>query len=162
MFMDFTTEAPEMNVPPVWANTAPDNGTVVGTPGEGTWTFASADLGNSWASDDNGWSLNCEFDEEGWSVFTNVLGNFFVTQPANSEQSTATCTAVDPLGAVDENDTRTWTFGTLYTATATVDDDGQFARLTIAPSGLVDEFLLTASAAQNEVVGGSSAPHTVS
>ena len=161
MFMDFTTEAPEMNVPPVWANTAPDNGTVVGTPGEGTWTFASADLGNSWASDDNGWSLNCEFDEEGWSVFTNVLGNFFVTQPANSEQSTATCTAVDPLGAVDENDTRTWTFGTLYTATATVDDDGQFARLTIAPSGLVDEFLLTASAAQNEVVGGSSAPLTV-
>ena len=87
MFMDFTTEAPEMNVPPVWANTAPDNGTVVGTPGEGTWNFASADLGNSWASDDNGWSLNCEFDEEGWNVFTNVLGDFFVTnRPTASSQ----------------------------------------------------------------------------
>ena len=42
-----------------------------------------------------------------------------------------------------------------------MDDDGQFARLTIAPSGLVDEFLLTASAAQNAIMGGSSVPLTV-
>lgn len=161
MFIDFTTQEPDMNVPPVWTSTVPANGTVVPTPGEGTWRFASADTGNGWASDENGWSLDCDFDEEGWSVFTNVLGDFFVTQPASSSQSTAVCTAVDPLGAVDENDTKTWTFGTLYTATGTVDEDGQSARLTVTPSGLVSEFLLTARAAQNDLLGGSGETITV-
>lgn len=161
MFMDFTTQEPETNEPPIWTSTAPANGTIVPTPGEGTWRFASADIGNAWASDENGWSLNCEFDEEGWSVFTNVLGDFYITQPASSSQSTAVCSAVDPLGAVDENETKTWTFGTLYTATGTVDEDGQSARLTVAPSGLVSEFIFTARATQNEQLGGDGESITV-
>ena len=127
----------------------PANGSIVPTTGAGTWRFATADVGNAWAADENGWSLQCTFDEEGWSVTTNVLGDFFVNQPDTSQQATATCTAVDPLGAQDENDTRTWTFGTLYTATATVDDNGKNARLTITPTGLVSEFLFSAKAVQN-------------
>ncbi len=161
MFMDFTTQEPAMNDIPAWTGEAPDNGTIVPTSGTGTWPFASADVGNAWATDENGWSLQCSFDEAGWSVFTNVLGDFFITQPADSTQATATCTPVDPLGASDENDTRTWTFGTLYTATGTVDDDGKNARLTITSTGLVNEFLFSARATQNGQLGATGETVTV-
>ena len=161
MFMDFTTQEPAMNDIPAWTGEAPANGTIVPTSGAGTWPFASADVGNAWATDENGWSLQCSFDEAGWSVSTNVLGDFFITQPADSTQATATCTPVDPLGASDENDTRTWTFGTLYTATATVDDDGKNARLTISSTGLVNEFLFSARATQNGQMGAIGETVTV-
>lgn len=161
MFMDFTTQEPAMNDIPAWTGEAPANGTIVPTSGTGTWPFASADVGNAWATDENGWSLQCSFDEAGWSVSTNVLGDFFITQPADSTQATATCTPVDPLGASDENDTRTWTFGTLYTATATVDDDGKNARLTITSTGLVNEFLFSARATQNGQMGATGETVTV-
>ena len=161
MFMDFTTQEPATNDIPAWTGEAPANGTIVPTSGTGTWSFASADVGNGWATDENGWSLQCSFDEAGWSVSTNVLGDFFITQPADSAQATATCTPVDPLGASDENDTRTWTFGTLYTATATVDDDGKNARLTITSTGLVNEFLFSARATQNGQMGATGETVTV-
>ena len=161
MFMDFTTQEPAMNDIPAWTGEAPANGTIVPTSGTGTWPFASADVGNAWATDENGWSLQCSFDEAGWSVSTNVLGDFFITQPADSTQATATCTPVDPLGASDENDTRTWTFGTLYTATATIDDDGKNARLTITSTGLVNEFLFSARATQNGQMGAIGETVTV-
>lgn len=161
MFMDFTTQEPAMNDIPAWTGEAPANGTIVPTSGTGTWPFASADVGNGWATDENGWSLQCSFDEAGWSVSTNVLGDFFITQPADSTQATATCAPVDPLGASDENDTRTWTFGTLYTATATVDDDGKNARLTITSTGLVNEFLFSARATQNGQMGAIGETVTV-
>ena len=161
MFMDFTTQEPAMNDIPAWTGDAPANGTIVPTSGTGTWPFASADVGNGWATDENGWSLQCSFDEAGWSVSTNVLGDFFITQPADSTQATATCAPVDPLGASDENDTRTWTFGTLYTATATVDNDGKNARLTITSTGLVNEFLFSARATQNGQMGAIGETVTV-
>ena len=161
MFMDFTTQEPATNDIPAWTGEAPANGTIVPTSGTGTWSFASADVGNGWATDENGWSLQCSFDEAGWSVSTNVLGDFFITQPADSAQATATCTPVDPFGASDENDTRTWTFGTLYTATATVDDDGKNARLTITSTGLVNEFLFSARATQNGQMGATGETVTV-
>ena len=161
MFMDFTTQEPTTNDVPAWTDDAPANGSIVPTTGAGTWRFATSDVGNAWAADENGWSLQCTFDEEGWSVTTNVLGDFFVNQPDTSQQATATCTAVDPLGAQDENDTRTWTFGTLYTATATVDDNGKNARLTITPTGLVSEFLFSAKAVQNGQMGAAGETITV-
>ena len=105
--------------------------------------------------------LQCVFDDNGWSVSTNVLGDFFITQPEGATQTSATCHAVDPLGAVDENDSRTWTFGTLYTATGTVDEDGKNARLTITSSGLVSEFLFSAKALQNGQLGGTGDTITV-
>lgn len=161
MFMDFTTQELEMNDPPTWESTAPANGTIIPTPGEGTWNFVSASVGKSWATDSNDWTLQCAFDENGWGISTNVIGDFFITQPAGSSQSTATCHAVDSLGVVDENDSRTWTFGTLYTATGTVDEDGKNARLTITPTGLVNEFLFSARASQNGQLGGESETITV-
>ena len=88
MFMDFTTQEPEANDIPMWTQTTPDNGTKIPTSGTGTWLFATAETGNAWATDNNGWSLQCAFDEDGWSVTTNVIGDFFVTQPAGSSQST--------------------------------------------------------------------------
>lgn len=161
MFMDFTTQEPAMNDVPAWTDDAPANGTVVPTSGTGTWRFATAEVGNAWAVDENGWSLQCSFDKAGWSVSTNVIGDFLFTQPAESSQATATCMPVDPLGAVDENNTRTWTFGTLYTATATVDDDGKTARLTITSTGLVNEFLFSARAVQDGQMGGNGETVTV-
>ena len=156
MFMDFTTKEPDMNDVPAWTASAPGNGTIVPTSGAGTWQFATAATGNTWATDEDGWALNCDFNDEGWSVSTNVLGDFFITQPEGATQSTATCQAVDPLGAVDENNTRTWTFGTLYTAEGSVDEDGKNARLTITSTGLVNEFLFSGRAFQNEQLGGAS------
>ena len=162
MFMDFTTEEPASNDIPSWTNDAPTNGTRIPTSGEGTWPFATAETGNAWATDDNGWSLQCTFDEAGWDVSTNVLGDFFVTQPAQSSQSTAICHAVDPLGATDENDSRTWVFGTLFTATAVVDEAGKNAIMSVTSSGLVEEFLMSARAVQNGMLGGEGQSVTVS
>ncbi|MGB1679526.1 MAG: hypothetical protein ACPHFV_05730 [Poseidonia sp.] len=161
MFMDFTTQEPETNDAPAWTAQAPENGTKIPTSGAGTWRFATAETGNAWALDNDGWSLQCVFDDNGWSVSTNVLGDFFITQPEGATQTSATCHAVDPLGAVDENDSRTWTFGTLYTATGTVDEDGKNARLTITSSGLVSEFLFSAKALQNGQLGGTGDTITV-
>ena len=45
--------------------------------------------------------------------------------------------------------------GTLYTATGTIDEDGKNARLTITPTGLVNEFLFSARALQNGQMGGA-------
>ena len=153
IFMDFTTQEPTTNDAPVWTDQAPNNGTIVPTPGSGTWQFATSEVGNAWASDDNGWSLDCEFDAAGWTVSTNVLGDFFITQPESSSQSTATCTPVDPLGASDENDTRTWTFGTLFTATAALDEEAKNAIIQVSSTGLVSEFILDMRATQNDMKG---------
>jgi len=161
MFMDFTTEEPASNDIPAWTSDAPANDTRVPTSGEGTWPFATAETGNAWANDENGWSLQCTFDEAGWEVSTNVLGDFFVTQPAQSSQATAVCLAVDPLGATDENDSRTWVFGTLFTATAVVDEAGENAIMSVTSSGLVGEFLMSTRAIQDGVLGAEGQTVTV-
>ena len=155
MFMDFTTEEPATNDVPAWTADAPADGTKIPTSGAGTWQFADASTGNGWATDENGWALNCAFDEAGWSVTTNVLGDFYVTQPTGSVQSTAVCQAVDPLGATDGNDTRTWVFGTLYSATGVLDESGSSATLTVTSAGLVDEFMFEVRAAQGTNLGAA-------
>jgi hypothetical protein len=162
MFMDFTTQEPATNDVPVWSASAPSNGTAVPTSGAGTWRFATANIGNTWASDENGWALRCTFDQTGWSVSTNVLGDFFVTQPTGSDQATATCNAVDPLGATDENDTRVWNFGTLFSATATLDETGKNAIMSVTSHGLVSEFLFSVRASQDGVLGSTGDTMTVS
>lgn len=153
MFIDFTTQIPESNEAPIWNSLAPSNGSKIPTLGTGTWRFATAALGNGWASDDDGWALHCDFEQAGWSVMTDVLGDFYVTQPVSSSQSMATCLAVDPLGKTDENDTRTWQFGTLFSATGEVDESGKNAVLSISSAGLVDEFLFAVRASQLGVLG---------
>ncbi len=153
MFMDFTTEEPVGNEPPEWTSTAPANNTKIPTQGTGTWMFVDKATGSAWATDDDGWALNCTFDEAGWSVSKNVIGDFLVTQPAGASQATATCTADDPLNQRNENDTRTWVFGTLFTATGTVDADGKNAVMSIQPGGLVTDFIINAQAVQNGQLG---------
>lgn len=160
VFMDFTTEVPEMNDFPVWTSSVPENGTRIGTNG-GTTMFASADVGNQWASDNNGWSLDCTFDADGWSISTDVLGNFFVTQPSDSTSSTATCHPVDPLGATDENNTRMWTFGTLFTSTAVVSEDGKTAVMTVTPTDFIDQFIVYPYAMQGSFEVSDDASATV-
>ena len=161
MFMDFTTQEPATNDIPTWTADAPSNDTRIPTSGEGTWPFADAETGNAWAVDENGWSLHCTFDQAGWEVSTNVLGDFFVTQPATTDQATAVCQAVDPLGATDDNDTRTWVFGTLFTATAVVDENGNNAVMSVTSSGLVDSFMISTRAVQNGVLGAEGQAVTV-
>ncbi len=160
VFMDFTTEVPEVNDVPVWTSTVPENGTRIGTNG-GTTMFAAAEVGNQWANDDDGWSLDCTFAEEGWSISTNVLGDFFVTQPTGSTSSTATCHPVDPLGATDENNTRMWTFGTLFTSTAVVSEDGKTAVMTVTPTDFIDQFIVYPYAMQGSFEVADDASGTV-
>jgi hypothetical protein len=161
IFMDFTTEIPEVNDVPIWTSTAPVNNTRIATNG-GTTMFVHADTGNQWASDDDGWSLDCTFDTEGWSLSTNVLGDFFVSQPADSSSAKATCAPVDPLGATDENDTRTWEFGTLFTSTAVVSEDGKSVVMTVTPAGFIDQFIIYPHALQDGYEGPDDATASVS
>ena len=161
VFMDFTTQIPEVNDIPVWSSTAPSNGTRIATNG-GTTMFADANTGNQWANDDDGWSFDCTFDSDGWSISTNVLGDFFVTQPSDSSSATASCVPVDPLGAADENDTRNWTFGTLFTSSAVVSDDGKSAVMTVTPAGFIDQFIIYPHAVQDDFEVSDDASGTVS
>tara|TARA_X000001036_G_scaffold232816_1_gene217465 strand:- start:876 stop:2885 length:2010 start_codon:yes stop_codon:yes gene_type:complete len=162
VFMDFTTQIPEVNDIPLWTSSAPENGTRIATSG-GTTMFADADTGNQWATDDDGWSLDCTFDADGWSLSTNVLGDFFVTQSANSGDSAqATCVPVDPLGAKDENNTRTWEFGELFTSTAVVSEDGKTVVMTVTPTGFIDEFIIYPHAVQDGYEGLDDATASVS
>ena len=161
MFMDFTTQAPLTNSPPAWTANAPANGTVVGTGGPGTTMFSTGLESGSWATDDDAWRLSCDFAEDGWTVTTNVLGDLFVNQPTDQASSMATCHLVDPLGANDTNDTRTWSFGTVITGTASISQNGQGITILLNNTGLVDSAVVQLRTVQDGLQGSVSENTTV-
>ena len=153
MFMDFTTQAPLNNAAPEWTDAAPENGTVIGTTGAGTTLISTGTTASMWGEDEDGWQLMCEFDQPDWTVTSNVLGDLFVNQPTTSSVANGTCQLVDPLGAVDENDTRTWTFGTLFTATGNVADDGMGGTVELTGTGLMAAATVQLQAVQGQRTG---------
>ena len=161
MFMDFTTQAPLTNTAPSWTTSVPSNGTVVGTGGPGSAMFATGGTASDWAQDEDGWRLSCDFDAEGWSVTANVLGDLFVNQPAEQAASTATCHLVDPLGANDTNDTRTWSFGTIITGSATLGASGQDLTVYLNSTGLVDSATVRLNTVQDGLRGSATDNITV-
>ena len=106
------------------------------------------DSTENWASDDDGWALDCDFDVSGWSSQMDEDGALIITS-VGTGSSQATCSLVDPFGATSES-SRTWTFGQLFTSSAIINEQTEELELTITPTGLVGEMTMMVHAHQPE------------
>jgi len=147
IYIDFTTQLPEENDVPIWHNSAPADGKIIPLSRDGTVIVIDGDTTESWASDDNGWTLDCDFVEEGWSSQMDEDGAFIITS-VGTGSSQATCNLLDPFGATSEL-SRTWTFGQPFTSSATMNEETDELEFTIIPTGLVGEMTIVAHAHQS-------------
>lgn len=151
LFIDFTTAEPESNDVPVWTNMKPNNNSIIPLmTGTEYLTVTNEEL-SDWASDSNGWNINCAFAETGWSSRQDESGNFLVNSPSGASSSMATCSVTDPFGATAD-ETLDFTFGQPFTATAAI-NDGENIDFTITPTGLVAEMTVSAHAHQDSSMG---------
>jgi hypothetical protein len=166
LFIDFTTAAPESNDIPQWTGAAPSDNTIIPIMNGAEYSAVSGDVISTWASDTNGWNLECTFADMGWSSRQNQDGDLLVTSPSGTTTSTAECAIKDPFGA-QNNDTLTFTFGQPFTATGEI-TDGENVDFTITPTGMVGELSIAAHAHQMQIMGGmrsasiTNAPVTIS
>ena len=151
LFIDFTTAEPESNDIPQWTSYHPNNNSIIPLmTGTEYLTIAADDLAD-WATDSNGWNLDCAFTDAGWSARQDETGNLLVTSPSGSASTVATCGVVDPFGAVAV-ETLDFTFGQPFTASAEI-NDGENIDFTVTPSGLVAEMTVSAHAHQDGNMG---------
>ena len=68
----------------------------------------------------------------------------------------ATCHLVDPLGANDTNDTRTWSFGTVITGTASIGQNAQSVTVLLNNTGLVESAVVQLRTVQDGLQGSVS------
>jgi hypothetical protein len=113
-------------------------------------TVAADDLAD-WATDSNGWNLDCTFTDAGWSARQDETGNLLVTSPSGTSSTVATCGIIDPFGAVAV-ETLDFTFGQPFTATADI-TDGENIDFTVTPTELVAEMTVSAHAHQDGNMG---------
>ena len=151
LFIDFTTTAPGSNDIPQWSGAAPNNNSIIPIMNGQEFSAVSGEDISSWASDSNGWSLECSFADLGWSSKQDQDGNLLITSPAGTDTTTAECGIKDPFGA-QNNDTLSFTFGQPFTSAAEI-TDGENIDFTITPTGLVNEFSITAMASQLQTLG---------
>ena len=151
LFIDFTTDAPESNDIPQWTGAAPSDNTIIPIMNGGEYSAVLGDEISTWASDTNGWNLECTFADMGWSSRQNQDGDLLVTSPSGTATTTAECAIKDPFGA-QNNDTLTFTFGQPFTATAEI-TDGENVDFTVTPTGLVSELSVAAHAHQMQIMG---------
>ena len=166
LFIDFTTSAPESNDIPQWTGAAPSNNSIVPIVNGAEYSAVLGEDVSTWATDTNGWSLECTFADMGWSSRQNQDGDLLVTSPSGTATTTAECAIKDPFGA-QNNDTLTFTFGQPFTATAEI-NDGENIDFTVTSTGLVSELSIAAHAHQMQIMGTmrsvslTSAPVTIS
>lgn len=155
LFIDLTTMPPETNEAPVWGTAAPVDDTVfpMFVQGNEELIVIGEDLAD-WASDDNGWSIDCAFDETGWSSRMNGDGDLLAIA-GTSESSTATCSLVDPYGE-NADSTRTWRFGQPLSFSATEGTYGDSVDIEVTPTLLVQSISLDLAATQSGTDGPSS------
>ncbi len=151
LFIDFTTDAPESNDIPQWTGAAPSDNSIIPIMNGGEYSAVLGDEISTWASDTNGWNLECTFADMGWSSRQNQDGDLLVTSPSGTATTTAECAIKDPFGA-QNNDTLTFTFGQPFTATAEI-TDGENVDFTVTPTGLVSELSVAAHAHQMQIMG---------
>ena len=151
LFIDFTTAEPESNDIPQWTNAKPNNNSIIPLMTGTEYLTVTAEELSDWATDSNGWSLDCEFAENGWTSRQDETGNLLVSSPSGAISSVATCSVSDPFGAVAE-ETLDFTFGQPFTAAAAI-SDGKNIDFTITPTGLVAEMTLSAHAHQDNAMG---------
>jgi len=168
LFIDFTTSAPESNDIPQWTGAAPSDNTIIPIMNGGEYSAVSGEEISTWASDTNGWNLECTFADMGWSSRQNQDGDLLVTSPSGTSTTTAECSIKDPFGA-QNNDTLTFTFGQPFTATGEI-TDGENIDFTLTSTGLVSELSVAAHAHQMQIMGtmrsvsltNANAPMTIS
>ena len=148
IYIDFTTQEVEDNDIPIWSSSAPDEGKIIPLSDAGTVIVVDGGITESWASDDHGWTLDCNFVEDGWSSQMDENGAFIITS-VGTGSSQATCNLVDPYGESSEL-SRTWTFGQLFTSSAVMNEESEELELTITPTGLVGEMTIMAHAHQSD------------
>tara|TARA_B100001564_G_scaffold81746_1_gene65788 strand:- start:445 stop:2391 length:1947 start_codon:yes stop_codon:yes gene_type:complete len=151
LFIDFTTAAPESNDIPQWTGAAPNDNTIIPIMNGGEYSAVSGEEISTWASDTNGWNLECTFADMGWSSKQNQDGDLLVTSPSGTSTTTAECSIKDPFGA-QNNDTLTFTFGQPFTATGEI-TDGENIDFTLTSTGLVSELSVAAHAHQMQIMG---------
>jgi hypothetical protein len=151
LFLDFTTSAPGSNDAPQWSGAAPNNDSIIPIMNGEEFIAVSGEDISSWASDSNGWVLECNFADMGWSSRQDQDGNLLVTSPSGTETTTAECGIKDPFGA-RSNDTLSFTFGQPFIASAQI-TDGESIQFTMIPNGLVSELSITASSYQMKAIG---------
>ena len=147
IYVDFTTQEVEDNDIPIWSSSAPDEGKIIPLSDDGTVVVVNGDITENWASDNHGWTLDCNFVEDGWSSQMDEDGAFIITS-VGTGSSQATCNLVDPYGETSEL-SRTWTFGQLFTASAAMNEQSEELEFTITPTGLVGEMTIMAHAHQS-------------
>jgi hypothetical protein len=147
IYIDFTTQQVEDNDIPIWSSSAPDEGKIIPLSDAGTVIVVDGGITESWASDDHGWTLDCNFVEDGWSSQMDENGAFIITS-VGTGSSQATCNLVDPYGESSEL-SRTWTFGQLFTSSAVMNEQSEELEFTIIPTGLVGEMTIVAHAHQS-------------
>lgn len=147
IYVDFTTQEVEDNDIPIWSSSAPDDGKIIPLSDDGTVVVVNGDITENWASDNHGWTLDCNFVEDGWSSQMDEDGAFIITS-VGTGSSQATCNLVDPYGETSEL-SRTWTFGQLFTASAVMNEQSEELEFTITPTGLVGEMTIMAHAHQS-------------
>ena len=158
LFLDFTTQAPETNEVPVWTAEAPVDGTVIPYT-VGTRDLVAGEVTATWASDDSGWALECDFGEQMpadlWAAGLTEDGSLFLDgpeAPAADEVAEAECSVVDPFGAVSV-ETRNWSFAQPFTAEAVLSEAGDSIEFTVTPTGVVSEISISAHAHQSNSMG---------
>jgi hypothetical protein len=152
LFIDFTTMAPETNEAPEWSSNAPGDGTVIPMLA-GQNIVVAGEKTEMWATDDSGWGIDCTFTESGWSSSLDGEGNFMVeNQNSQASTSNAECYAVDPFGE-SSIDSRNWSFGEVFTASAVLSSTGDSIEFTLSPTGLVNEMSINAHAHQSTAMG---------
>ena len=158
LFLDFTTQAPETNEVPVWTAEAPVDGTVIPYT-VGTRDVVAGEVTATWASDDSGWALECDFGEQMpadlWTAGLTEDGSLFLDgpeAPAADEVAEAECSVVDPFGAVSV-ETRNWSFAQPFTAEAVLSEAGDSIEFTVTPTGVVSEISISAHAHQSNSMG---------
>ena len=151
LFIDFTTAEPESNDIPQWTNMKPNNNSVIPLMTGTEYLTVSSDKLSNWATDSNGWNLDCEFSDTGWESRQDESGNLLVNSPSGANTASATCSVVDPFGA-SADETLDFTFGQPFTASAAI-NDGENIDFTVTPTGLVAEMTVSANAHQDGTMG---------
>ena len=151
LFIDFTTTVPESNDIPQWTNYKPDNNSIIGMMTGTEYLTIDAEELEDWATDSNGWVLDCSFADAGWSARQDQIGNLLVTSPSGTTSATATCGIMDSFG-VSAEETLDFTFGQPFTSAASI-TDGENIDFTVTPTGLVAEMTVSAHAHQSTSMG---------
>ena len=154
IFIDMTTTPPESNEHPVWTVNAPKDNTIIPILNDGMETLAiKGETMESWATDDDAWGLDCEFNEEGWS--SRMMGTDLFVTPGQSSSGTADCSLIDPYGAKSEV-IHTWRFGQPATITADAGIYSDSVDITVTPTMLVQSIAMSLAPNQDLSDGAST------